>query len=238
MDNVSNPTVDNQTGVQASGTPQDTNNYEAMYKAAQSGNDTYINLKSKYGDNFEEKLDGFSEFEKQWTSDPKGTIENLQKQAGITVNEQPQPQSSQEDENVWEILQQGSKANQRLKNEVSSQVKTGVSEGIAKYKQEQQVTSWRRQLNNKGITDYRAQDVKIREFLNPNPDFGQFLQGLEQPNQAPRPSEVIQQVTHSNSQPQPTSVLQGGGLPPQKTSEEADVERVMKIGEGNRDTTF
>ena len=105
MEQVSETAQVQEEGVKASTPqeqPQEVNDWKTMAQTAQSGNDKYVSLESKYGSNFEEKLEGFSEFEKQWLDNPKGTIENLQKQAGINVNE-PQPQTPTGEMNIWEL---------------------------------------------------------------------------------------------------------------------------------------
>lgn len=245
MENVSANEQVQSEGVQASegqAQPQNTNDWETMARNAQAGNDKYTNLESKYGTNFEDKLNFASEFERQWEADPTNTIENLQKQAGIKVNEpKPQQTAPTGDLNVWELGQEGSQANQWLKNQISTEAKQQaqvmVKEVLAKDKQEQQVANWRQQLNSKGITDMNQQDIKIRKFLNPNPDFGQFLESSVSPNQAPRPSEVIQQVSHSQSQPQTTGVLQGG-MPPQPSADETDVDEVINYVKQNMNQEF
>lgn len=235
-------------GVQASDTgqpqsqPQNTNDWETMARNAQAGHDRYTNLESKYGTNFESKLDFASEFERQWENNPSNTIENLQKQAGIKVNEsKPQTQAPAGDLNVWELDKEGSTANQWLENKISTEAKQQaqamVNEALTKDKRERQVANWRQQLNSKGITDINQQDIKIREFLNPNPDFGQFLEGSVSPNQVLRPSEVLKQVSHSDSQPQTTGVLKGG-MPPQKSADDADVDEVMKYVKQNMNQEF
>jgi len=231
MSEVSDNTADNQEGVKAS----DVNNWEQMARQAQSKADKYESIKSKYGDNFEDKLDGFSEFEKNWLENPKGTIERLSEQAGIKINETPKPQNLSQDElNIWELGQAGSKADNWLENRIASKseqiAQKAATEAVAKYKQEQQVNEWRAQLNSKGITDLKSQNEAIREFLNPNPDFNQFLNSKVSPqgNQQIRPSEVLQQVARNQGQPQSTGVLQGG-MPPQKSWEEDKVDAVMNI---------
>lgn len=250
MENVSVNEQVQTEGVQASDTgqpqsqTQNTNDWETMARTAQAGNDKYVNLESKYGTDFERKLDFASEFERQWESNPSNTIENLQKQAGIKVNEpQPQTQAPTGDLNMWELGQEGSQATRWLDDRISTksvtkkEAQTMANEAVTKYKQEQQVANWRRQLNSKGITDMNQQDTKIREFLNPNPDFGRFLEGSVSPNQAPRPAEVLTQVTHSQSQPQTTGVLKGG-MPPQKSAEDADVDEVMSYAKGKFNQKF
>ena len=229
------------TGVKAS---ESKNDWEAMARQAQSKADKYESIKSKYGENFEDKLDGFSEFEKQWLDNPKTTIERLSEQAGIKINE-PQPQNmTQEELDIWELGKEGSKANSWLENRITSKsekiAQKAATEAVAKYKQEQQVNEWRTQLKNNGITDIKKQNEAIREFLNPNPDFNQFLQskvsqGQSQGNQDIRPSDVMQQVAHNQKQPQSTGVLQGG-MPPQKTWEEQKTEDVMNIVKQKRGT--
>ena len=224
-------------GVTAS-EPQDTNDYKAMAANAQSGHDKYVNLTQKYGDNFEQKLEGFSEFERQWTDNPGGTIENLQKQAGIKVNKVQEQPITQEEANVWEILQEGSTANRTLENKISTVAQKAADEAVTKYKEQQQVNEWRQILNEKGITDYTQQNAEIRKFLNPNPDFRQFADGLGQPNQpqqeTPTPQSVLSQVQHSQSQPQSTGVLQGSGMPPKKSWADERVKAVEDIAKQKR----
>jgi len=228
MNEVSENTTDNQSNSQEGVQASDVNNWEQMARQAQSKADKYESIKSKYGENFEDKLDGFSEFEKQWLDNPKSTIERLSEQAGIKNNEPVQQQDTQDD-NVWEILQDGSTANKKLMNKIASISNKQAQEAVQKYKQEQQVNDWRAQLSNNGITDIKKQNEAIREFLNPNPDFNQFLQSkVSQGNPAPRPSEVMQQVSRNQGQPQSTGVLQGG-MPPQKSYGEQKVDDVMKI---------
>ena len=232
-ENTAGSTVESQEGVQAS----DVNNWEQMARNAQSKADKYEAVKGKYGDNFEDKLDGFSEFEKQWVDNPKGTIERLSEQAGIKINEPVQEKTS-EDDNVWEILQQGSSANKKLEDKIAAISNKASQEAVAKYKQEQQVNDWRAQLSSRGITDYKKQNEAIREFLNPNPDFNQFLQskvseGQPPANQPPRPSEVMQQVSRNQAQPQSAGVLEGG-MPPQKSWEEEKIAAVEQIAKNKR----
>lgn len=239
MENVSEATA-NDTGVQASEAQaqQDKNDWQAIAQSKQSLADKYESLKSRFGDNFEDKLTGFSEFEEQWNTDKEETVKRLAHEAGIKINEPIQETSSQDDENVWEILQQGSKANKKLENEIASKAEEIAQRTLAKYKQEQQVNEWRQQLNNNGITDIKKQNEAIREFLNPNPDFNQFLKskvsgGQPKGNQTPRPSDVMEQVSRNQGQPQSTGVLQGS-MPPQKSAIQERVDAVMEIAKQKR----
>jgi len=229
---VSQETQDTGEGVKAS----DKNNWEEMARKAQSKADKYEAIRSRYGDNFEDKLDGFSEFEKNWLNDPKSTLDRLAEQAGIARNNEPKPQNpTQEELNVWELGNKDSSAYRWLENQISTisdkKAQEKAEATLAKYKQEQQVNEWRAELANRGITDYKDQNEAIRDFLNPNPDFKQFLESKvsKQGNQQTRPSDVLRQVQHNQSQPKSTGVLQGSGMPNQPSWEDEKIDSVMKI---------
>lgn len=190
----------------------DNNDYKAMAANAQSGNDKYVALKTRFGENIDEQLERLHTFTAQLEDDPEGTIAVLTEQAGI----KPKPiqnQASQESEilNPYDFDKPDSYSGQKLAQLVDKRAGEIIDARLERADKMRELRGMQNVLAQKGITDEVKQRQLIKKFYNPTMDFGGFLDG--ELSQRPLQPGVMQQVEHNQSIQPTAAVLTSGGEP-------------------------
>ncbi len=222
------PVEPQEQGVAAS-TP-DTNNWEQIARTAQSGNDQFTALKSKFGDNVDEQLQNLADFQAQLNDNPQTAIDALGVSYGITQKQQQPDVSTGNDRmNPFDIDVEGSYSNKKINSMFDVRLKKALDDRFQREEGLRKLNSMRDVLNANGITDPKQQEKEIERYYRPQVDFKTYAESRKP--QLGTQTGAIQQVQQTQGVPQTASVLPGlleGGIPTPQTDAEAEVNEVMK----------
>ena len=212
-------------GVSAS-TP-DTNNWEQIARTAQSGNDQFTALKSKFGDNVDEQLQNLADFQAQLNDNPQAAIDALGKGYGITQKQQqPEVSTGNDRMNPFDIDVEGSYSNKKINSMFDDRLNKALDVRFEREKGLQKLDSMRDVLTANGITDPRQQEQEIERYYRPQVDFKTYAESRK-PQLGTQPG-AIQQVEQTQSVPPTAGVLQGG-MPPQLSEDDAVIKQVADV---------
>ncbi len=220
-------------GVEAS--TVDTNDYKTMAANAQSGNDKYVALKTRFGENINDQLERLHTFVSQLEDDPEGTIADLSKEHGI----KPKPiqnQASQESEilNPYDFDKPDSYSGKKLAHMVDKRAGEIVDARLERADKMRELRGMQNVLSQKGITDEIKQRQLIKEYYNPKMDFSGFLDGKL--SQVVGQQGAIQQVEHNQSIQPTAAVLTSGGEP--IITDDEQVKKAVKDARGANKSPF